>query len=310
MLLTRRFEEKSLELFRQGKIFDFCHTCIGQEAIAVGACFSLGKDDLVMPSLRGRGVYITKGISVKRILAGMYGKQTRPTMAKESIHHAGFPEFGVIAGTGVIGSDIARATGAALAAKLKEADQVVLDFFGDGASNRGDFHESINMAAIWKLPIVYICENNRYAMSTPISKSLAIDDISIRAKGYGIPGMSINGNDVLEVWETTQKAIGRARESKGPTLVECKTYRWLTHCAISAEDRSSREIQKQKQKLGCPIERLKAYLQEKGATNSIFEEIQEKVQAEIHQAIEYAEGLSFPTPDEALRNVYCDGESK
>ncbi|RLI35907.1 pyruvate dehydrogenase (acetyl-transferring) E1 component subunit alpha [Candidatus Bathyarchaeota archaeon] len=307
MLLTRRFEDKTEELLPTGKLFDFLHTCVGQEHITVGAVYGLKKEDLVMPSLRGRGAFVAKGVPVKTILAVMFGKQVGSTFPKECIHHLGVPERGILVGTGLIGSDIAKATGAALAAKIKGTKQVVLDFFGDGASNRGDFHESLNLAAIWKLPIVYICENNQTAMSTPVSVSTSVEDIADRAAGYGIPSVVIRRNDVIAVHEAVQKAVKRAREGGGPTLIECKTYRWYPHAGpLSREKRSVEEIEEWKRKLGYPIEDLKKQLMEKTIlTEHMVEEIEARVEEEIKEAVEFAEKTPFPSPEEALKHVYA-----
>lgn len=306
MVLTRKFEEASAELYRKGKLFDLCHTCIGQEAITVGACYKLRKDDIVVPSLRGRGAYITKGASIKKILAAMYGKKTGLFFPKESPHHMGIPELGILAGTGIVGSDIARAVGAALAAKLRKTGQVVLCFFGDGASNRGDFHESLNLAAIWKLPIIFICENNMIALSTPTSKTTSVENISQRAGGYNIPGVTIDGNDVLAVIRTVREAIRRAREGMGPTLIECKTYRWRAHCEAAPDDRPEEEIELWKKKLGCPIKRFENKLIKAGIlTEKKIKEIEAEVERELLEAIDFAERCPFPTSDDAFKNVYC-----
>jgi TPP-dependent pyruvate/acetoin dehydrogenase alpha subunit len=307
MLLTRRFEEKTQELLPSGKLQDFCHTCIGQEHITVGACYKLKKTDLIMPSLRGRGAYIAKGVPIKTLLAVMYGKQLGSTMPKESPHHLGLPENGILVGTGIIGSDIAKATGAALAAKLRGTTQVVVDFFGDGASNRGDFHESLNLATIWKLPVVYICENNQTAMSTSIKESTAVEDIADRAGGYGIPGVVIRKNDVIEVHNAVQDAICRARDGEGPTLIECKTYRWSVHAGLpSLESRSKEEIEFWKRKLGYPIMDLKKQLMLKGIlTKQNVLEIEARIRHDLEEAIEFAEKSPFPDVEEALKHVYA-----
>ena len=306
MLLTRRFEEKTQEILPSGKLQDFCHTCIGQEHIAVGSCYKLKETDLFMPSLRGRGVYITRGVPVHTLLAVMYGKQLGSTMPKESPHHLGLPEYGILVGTGIIGSDIAKATGAALAAKLKKTNQVVLDFFGDGASNRGDFHESVNLAAIWKLPIVYICENNHTAMSTRVTESMAVEDIADRARGYGIPGVVIRKNDVLAVHHAVQKAVNRARTGKGPTLIECKTYRWSVHAGLPKfESRSKEEIELWKKKLGYPIRDLKEKLiMQGGLSKQTLLEIEAKIKHDLKEAVEFAEQSPFPAIEEAFKHVY------
>ena len=307
MLLTRRFEEKTQELLPSGKLQDFCHTCIGQEHITVGACYNLRETDLVMPSLRGRGAYIAKGVPIKTLLAVMYGKQLGSTMPKESSHHLGLPEYGILVGTGIIGSDIAKATGAALAAKLRGTTQVILDFFGDGAANRGDFHESLNLAAIWNLPIVYICENNHTAMSTSVTESTSVEDIADRAGGYGIPGVVIRRNDVIAVHNAVQDAIYRARDGKGPTLIECKTYRWSVHAGLpSLESRSKEEIDFWKRKLGYPIRDLKKMLMQRGIlTKPVVTEIEEKIKVDLEEAVEFAEKSPFPIVEEALKHVYA-----
>ena len=306
MLLTRHFENKTVELLPSGKLFDFLHTCVGQEHITIGAVYGLRCDDLVMPSLRGRGAFIAKGVSVKTLLAIMFGKQIDSTFPKECVHHLGVPERGILVGTGIIGSDIAKATGAALAAKIRKTNQVVLDFFGDGASNRGDFHESLNMASIWKLPIVYICENNQLAMSTPVSKSIGVDDISKRAIGYGMPSITIRENDVVAVHQAVQAAVNKARKGGGATLIECKTYRWYPHAGpLSRETRSIDLINEWKRKLGCPIENLKQQLLERQVlTQHMIDEIEKHVQQEIEDAIQFAETSAFPSPDEAYKHVY------
>jgi pyruvate dehydrogenase E1 component alpha subunit len=306
MLLTRRFEDKTVELLPSGKLFDFLHTCVGQEHITIGAVYGLKQDDLVMPSLRGRGAFIAKGVSVKTLLAIMFGKQIDSVFPKECVHHLGVPERGILVGTGIIGSDIAKATGAALAAKIRKTNQVVLDFFGDGASNRGDFHESLNLASIWKLPIVYICENNQLAMSTPVSQSIGVDDISKRAIGYGIPSVTIRENDVVAVHQAVQSAVKKARQGGGATLIECKTYRWYPHAGpLSREKRSADLINEWKRKLGCPIENLKQQLLDsKVLTPNIIDEIEQRVQQEIDDAIQFAETSSFPSLDEAYKHVY------
>jgi TPP-dependent pyruvate/acetoin dehydrogenase alpha subunit len=307
MVLTRRFEEKTEALLPTGRLFDFLHTCVGQEHVTVGAVYGLRTDDLVMPSLRGRGAFIARGVPVKTLLAVMFGKQVGATFPKECVHHLGIPERGILVGTGVIGSDIAKATGAALAAKIKGTTQVVLDFFGDGASNRGDFHESLNLAAIWQLPIVYVCENNHTAMATPVSASTSIADIADRAAGYGIPAAVIPRNDVLAVHEAVQTAVQRAREGGGPTLIECKTYRWYPHAGPrSRETRSVEEIEGWKKKLGCPIEGLKKQLLERGLlTAQQVDAMDAHVAEELDEAVAFADQSVFPSPEEALKHVYA-----
>ena len=206
----------------------------------------------------------------------------------------------------MIGSGIPISTGAALAMKLQKKDTVALHFFGDGASNRGDFHEALNMAGVMKLPIVYVCDNNCYAMTVPTACAMAIEDISIRAQGYGFPGVTVDGNDVLAVYEVTQEAIARARKGEGPTLIECKTYRWMGHSINDpALYRSAEEVESWKQK--CPIKRFDGYLRKKGLLDdSKVKEVYRGVNDEIEEAIRYGEASPLPLPEDTLLGVYAD----
>jgi len=306
MVLDRKFEERTFELLKLGKLVGFHHPNVGQEAVDVGTCYNLRKDDTIMPTHRGKGKYLLKGVDMKIMMAGMFGRRNGSGKGRGPASHSGDNSIGLLAGTGLIGSGIPISTGAALAMKLQKKDSVALHFFGDGASNRGDFHEALNMAGVMKLPIVYVCDNNCYAMTVPAACAMAIEDISIRAQGYGFPGVTIDGNDVLAVYEVTQEAIARARQGEGPTLIECKTYRWMGHSINDpAVYRSPEEVESWKQK--CPIKRFEGYLRKKGLLDdSKVKEIYRGVNDEIEEAIRFGEASPLPLPEDTLLGVYAD----
>jgi TPP-dependent pyruvate/acetoin dehydrogenase alpha subunit len=245
-------------------------------------------------------------VDMKTLMAGMFGRRNGSGKGRGPASHSGDNSIGLLAGTGLIGSGIPISTGAALAMKLKKLDSVALHFFGDGASNRGDFHESLNMAGVMKLPIVYVCDNNCYAMTVPAACAMAIQDISIRAAGYGFPGITVDGNDVLAVYEATQTAISRARKGEGPTLIECKTYRWLGHSINDpALYRSAEEVESWKQK--CPIKRFEGTLRGKGLLDDPkIKEVYRTVNEEIEESIRFAEASPQPVPEDALLGVYAE----
>ena len=229
MVLTRAFEERVEQLWLDGRLLESPHGSQGQEAIGVGACYGLRPTDLVMPSLRSRAAFFVRGVPVRTLLAGMYGKATGPARGKAVPHHMGDPDHGVLLGSGVVGASIPVAVGAALGLQMQGRDDVVLDFFGDGAAQRGDFHEGLNFAGVFRLPVVFVLENNGYAEMTPVRKHFAGPNFACRAEGYGFSGTSIDGNDVLTVYKAVQAAITVARSGKGPTLIECMTYRQRGH---------------------------------------------------------------------------------
>ena len=305
MVLDRVFEERTVELLKQGKLVGFHHPNIGQEAVDVGTCYGLRKDDTIMPTHRGKGKYLMKGVDMKIMMAGMFGRRNGSGKGRGPASHSGDNSIGLLAGTGLIGSGIPISTGAALAMKLQKKDSVALHFFGDGASNRGDFHEALNFAGVHKLPIVYVVDNNCYAMTVPATCAMAIQDIAIRAKGYGFPGGVVDGNDVLAVYEAAQKAIARARKGEGPTLIECKTYRWMGH---SLNDpgiyRLGEEVEAWKQK--CPIKRFEGYLQGKGLLDEgKIGAVYQSVKEEIEESVRFAEASPLPLPEDTLLDVYA-----
>jgi len=239
-------------------------------------------------------------------MAAVYGKATGPSKGKYTSHHMGDLDMGILAGSLIIGSQYPIAVGAGLAFQIKKTDQVCLCFFGDGASNRGDFHEGLNLAAILKLPVIFICNNNLYAIEMPVSRSMAIKDIAERARAYGMPGETIDGNDVVKVHQTVQEAIERARSGGGPSLIECKTYRLRAHCERFQEGRPKEEIDYWWER--CPIKRFRGYLLDQRIIDEHQgQKMEEDVREEIDQAVRFAEESPFPKPEEIFEDVYAHG---
>ncbi len=308
VVLTRLFEENVCLWKRQGHILEIPHSSIGQEAIGIGACYGLRSDDWVMPSLRTRGAFFVRGAELKDVLATMCARKNGYSGGRETSHHAGIPQLGILVGSGVVGASIAVAVGAALGLQYRGSDAVVVDFFGDGASNRGDFHEGLNLAGVQQLPIVFVCENNLYAMSVPHHIEMAIDDIAVRAQGYGFPGVVVDGNDVLTVHQAVQEAVARARSGEGPTLIECKTYRWRAHCEVPALEeepwRAPAEMNAWRKK--DPLTRLEMLLLERQHLNEEkIAELKEQIQASLDEALEYARSSPEPQPEEGLEGIYA-----
>ena len=304
MYKIRLFEERAKKLYKEGIMVGALHCCIGEEAIAVGACISLGKEDYVLSTHRGHGHCIAKGGDLKRILAELLGKETGYSGGKGGSMHLFDSNIGFLGGNGIVGGGIPIAIGTSYSASYRETSQVTVCFFGDGAASQGTFHESLNIASLWKLPVIFICENNLYAVTTPASETISIPDVGDRACAYGMPGHVIDGNDVLEVYETVLEAVDRARAKEGPTLIECKTYRWDPHCFVIAETREKDEIEDWKSK--DPIARFeRTLLDENTITSEEVEEMKLKILREIDEAEEFA--MSSPYPDiEKFKREICE----
>jgi TPP-dependent pyruvate/acetoin dehydrogenase alpha subunit len=305
LYLIRRTEETMVEYHQHTPIIELPHVSIGQEAISVGCCYNLRREDLVAPSLRTRGAFLVKGISSRDMMAGAFARDIHQTRGKNTSHHMGDMQAGVLCGTGIVAGHLAVANGAALAFKMKKQDRVVVSFFGDGATNRADFHEALNLAAIWDLPHVYVIENNLYAISTPAAQHVRIQDLAARASSYGIPGVVVDGNDLLAVYETCQKACDRARAGEGPTLIECKTYRWRGHSERDPrDDRPKDEIEAWKEK--CPVRRFKDLLiSKKIATAAELKSLEDSAEAEVADAVRFAENCPNPPLDILEAHVYA-----
>ncbi len=303
MLLDRRFTEHVLGWYKEGRISQGMHPNIGQEAVGVGACYGLRPKDWVIPSLRTSNAYWVRGVTLLQQINAMFGNAESISHGKETAHHATYTEYGILPGTGIVGGSIPVAVGAALALRMQGTDSVILDFFGDGASNRGDFHEALNMAALYKAPVVFVCENNLYGQTVGAKSAMAITDIADRAIGYGMPGEIVDGQDILAVFQATQAAVARAREGEGPTLLECKTYRFLAHYPIFEEDRPPNEIAAWLER--DPLTIHGDHLKEGGLLDdAAIEEMDQAILQELDEAILQAERTPPPDPDGVFQSVY------
>ncbi len=305
MELIRHFEYTVNELYGKGKIFGALHLYAGEEAVAVGVCSNLRKDDYVLSTHRGHGHCIAKGADVKRMMAELFGRSTGVCKGKGGSMHVADVSVGMLGASGIVGGGIPLATGAALSAKYRGTDQVAVAFFGDGASNQGTFHEAINLGSIWDLPVIYVCENNQYAESTPITYSARVKDIADRAVSYGIPGVVVDGMDVIAVYEVAQAAIQRAREGKGPTLIECKTYRYEGHEMGDPHNlyRPKEEVDEWKKK-DAILRLRKMLVSKKILTEKEVDKFEEDVKKQIEEAIKFADESPYPNPEEAVQGVF------
>jgi pyruvate dehydrogenase E1 component alpha subunit len=297
MYTIRAFEEMAEQLYAMGKIHGTMHLSIGMEASAVGAIAALRPDDLILSTHRGHGHCIAKGANLNRMMAEFMGKESGYCRGRGGSMHIADAQGGNLGANGVVGGGLATAMGVGLGLKMQKRDQVCLCFFGDGAANLGPFHESLNMAAIWKLPVVFVCENNQYAMSFSVKRAFAIEHISDRAAAYGMPGVTVDGNDLPAVSRAVGEAERRAREGGGPSLVENVTYRWRGHSKSDANRyRTQQEIEAWKEK--CPIVRFRALLIEEGTlTEADADQVERDAYAAIEAAVAFAE--SSPEPDVA-----------
>ncbi len=304
MLRIRRVEEKIRDLYALGRMPGFIHLSIGQEAVAAGACAPLRPDDSVTSTHRGHGHYLAKGGSLKGLLAELYGKKTGCCKGKGGSMHIADVSAGYLGANGVLTAGLSQACGVGLAARMKKSDRVCLAFFGDGAANRGPFHESMNLAAVWRLPVVFLCENNQWASTTAFNDSTAGGSIAARAAGYGIPGVAVDGNDVLAVHETVERAVGRARGGEGPTLIEARTIRWQGHYEGDSQAyRDRKEVTAGKE--NDPIDHLAVTLRKHGEWDDRWaKEVEEEILAEIEEAVAFAESSPFPDPADALDDLF------
>jgi pyruvate dehydrogenase E1 component alpha subunit len=304
MLEIRFFEEKVFDLYGQNLVPGTIHLYAGEEAVAVGVCSALRKDDFITSTHRGHGHCLAKGADPKRTMAEILGKKTGYCKGKGGSMHIADFKVGMLGATAVVGAGLPIAVGAGLSAKLRKTDQVTACFFGEGASNQGTFHESLNLASAWSLPVVFVCENNLYAMGTRQSRIMKIENIADRASGYGIPGVIVDGNDVLEVYSAAHTAVERARKGDGPTLLECKTYRRRGHSRVDpAKYREKKEVEEWLAK--DPINRLKEKaLKEQTLTREEIENIEKEACASVEEAVKFAVESPYPTPEEALEDVY------
>jgi pyruvate dehydrogenase E1 component alpha subunit len=305
MWRIRYFEDRVRELFAAGELPGFVHLYLGQEAVAVGACAALNDNDYITSTHRGHGHIIAKGGEMRKMMAELYGKATGYNKGKGGSMHIAWPKLGILGANGIVSCGIPLATGAAISSRLRKSGQVVVSFFGDGASNEGAFHESLNIAGAMRLPVIYVCENNLYAVGTRQSAVRNLEDIAERAASYGMPGIVIDGNNVLAVYEAVHAAVARARAGEGATLVECKTYRWRTHFEGEPDTyRPPEEVSSWMKRE--PIAPYRKLLIENG---TISEEeatrLEESARAEVQEAVEFARSSPLPEPESALEDVWA-----
>ncbi|MBI3921835.1 MAG: thiamine pyrophosphate-dependent dehydrogenase E1 component subunit alpha [Armatimonadetes bacterium] len=311
MLLIRLFEEKLDELFSTGVIKGTSHLYAGQEAVAVGVCAALRSSDYMTSTHRGHGHFLAKGGDPKRIMAELFGKATGYSKGRGGSQHMACIDIGFLGSNGITGGGIPIATGAALAVQMKQSvlkqqaeDSVVVCFFGEGGAHIGMFHESLNMAGIWKLPVIYLCENNLYAMSVPLSEASSVQDIAVRGASYNMPGVIVDGCDYFKVREVVGEAARRARAGEGPTLIEAKTYRYYGHSKSDKREYRTREEEaewRQRDPLLLLRDRLR---NTEGVEDSLLESIRMQVEAEVEEAVQFATEIPEPDPMSVMDEVF------
>lgn len=308
MLLIRRFEEKAAEMYSHGKIGGFCHLYIGQEAVAVGALSALGPEDYVLASYREHGHALVRGVDPGEVMAELYGKQCGCSRGKGGSMHLFDKRRGFLGGHAIVGGQIPLAIGTAFATKHLKQNRVTLCSFGEAAVNIGSFHESLNLAALWNLPVVFLCENNRFGMGTPVERASALYDLAQKACAYNMARACVDGMDVLAVREVVMEAVTRAREEHAPTLIEARTYRFMGHSMsdpVHGHYRTKAEVEEQRRQ--DPINRLTKALEPLGLLQSgELEEMDTRVREIVEDAVAFAERSAFPDPRELWTDVYLD----
>jgi pyruvate dehydrogenase E1 component alpha subunit len=305
MTRIRAFEERVRDLFAAGRLPGFVHLSIGQEGVAAGACGSLRADDYVLSTHRGHGHMVAKGADTARMMAELYAKRTGSCRGKGGSMHIADASVGVLGANGVVAGGLTIAAGVGLSITQRRTGQVCLCFFGDGAANRGPFHEALNLAVIWKLPVIFLCENNGWASSTPHRYACAVSDVAERAAAYGMQGRIVDGMDVLRIHEAVLDAVVRARAGGGPAFIEAKVVRWQGHYEGDPQGYRDR-VEIIDGKARDPIERLRAKLSaEGGLTTEQFADMQRAAQEEMDRAVAFAETSPLPAPEEALEDLYA-----
>ncbi|MGA3165286.1 MAG: pyruvate dehydrogenase (acetyl-transferring) E1 component subunit alpha [Terriglobia bacterium] len=308
MLLVRRFEEKSAELYTLGKIGGFCHLYIGQEAVAVGALSTIQADDYIFTSYREHGHALVRGLDPGEVMAELCGKQSGVSKGKGGSMHLFDKRHGFLGGHAIVGGQIPLAAGTAFASKYLQQPRVTLCFFGEAAVNIGSFHESLNLAALWKLPVVFICENNRFGMGTPVERASSLYDLSQKACAYNMARTWVDGMDVLAVRETLKEAVARARQNNAPTLIEARTYRFMGHSMSDPAHghyRTKSEVEEQRRH--DPIKQYTAALEAIGLVNQEYlDELEQKVRDTIEEAVAFAERSPEPDLKELSTDVYAE----
>ena len=305
MLRVRLFEERARELYAGGRIPGFIHLSVGQEAVAVGVCAALRRDDYLLSTHRGHGHLIAKGGSLRALMAELYGKATGCCKGKGGSMHIADASVGYLGANGVLAAGCVLAPGVGLSIQMRKTDQVVVAIFGDGAANRGPFHEGVNLAALWRAPAVFVCENNRWASTTAQAVSTAGGSIAQRAAGYGIPGVTVDGNEVLAVFEAVGEAVARARRGEGPSLVEAQTIRWLGHYEGDPQlYRGKDEVAEGRGR--DPVGRLRQVLEERNLLDAAHAaRIEAAVKGEIDDAVAFAEASPLPDARAAFEDLFA-----
>lgn len=308
MQTIRIFEERIADLYARGEVPGLAHLYIGEEAVATGVSASLTDDDYITSTHRGHGHVIAKGAKLPQMMAELFGKKTGYCKGKGGSMHIADMDLGILGANGIAGGGLPIAIGAAWSAKWRKTDQATVCFFGDDSSNSGTFHESLNLASLHKLPVVFVCENNGYGISVSQAKCTPLKDIATRAPAYDMPGVIVDGNDVVAVYKAAAKAIKRARDGKGPTLLECKTYRWRGHHEGDPNQgtryRTKEEMKSWKEK--CPIKQFrKKLLEEKISTKQQIEAIDNTINLAIDAAVKFAQESDFPAVEEMYEDIYA-----
>jgi pyruvate dehydrogenase E1 component alpha subunit len=305
MVKIRNFELTVEKFFFDGEIPGFVHLYVGEEATATGMMANLRKTDYIQSTHRGHGHTIAKGADLKKMMAELFGKSTGSCKGKGGSMHIADFSVGMLGANGIVGGGFTMATGAALAQKMQETDGVSVAFFGDGASNRGTFHEAANMAAAWKLPVIFLCENNQWASTTPYRTTTSVDDIADRAAGYGMPGVIVDGNDVFAVYEAAKELVERARGGEGPSLLECKTYRIKGHFVGDPEMYRTKDEVRRKLDETDPIPRFEnKVIKARAMTKKELEAIRKKVDEELKEALEFARTSPVPAESALFEDLY------
>jgi pyruvate dehydrogenase E1 component alpha subunit len=309
MLVIRRVEEAAAKAYAQGKIGGFLHLGIGQEAVCTGAISALKPSDYIVCTYRSHGHYMAKGGTAKEVLAELFGKQTGASKGFGGSMHLFSEKLRMLGGHGIVGGHVPLAAGVAFASKYKKTDEVTLCFFGDGSVPQGAFHEGISLAGLWKLPIVFICENNQYSMGTPLYRTIAVADVTERAAGYGVARQRFDGHDVLTVREALTEAIERARRDSMPTLVEVITYRFRGHSMSDPGNyRTKDEIEEWKKRDPITVARTRL-TGELGVAEDKLTTLEASVRAEVNEAVRFADESPPPTPEEMWKYIYADRDT-
>jgi len=308
MYRMRRFEEEIFEFYKKGMMAGLAHLYMGEEAVATGVCAALKEDDYLGSTHRGHGHLVARGADIKKMMAEILGKETGYSKGKGGSMHIMALDKGILGANGIVGAGIPIATGAAYSAKYRGTNQVAISFFGDGASNEGTFHESLNMASAWKLPVIYVIENNLYGISVDTRDVTNVTDLADRAHGYGIPGVVVDGMDVVAVYEVAKEAVARARRGEGPTLLECKTYRWQGHHVGDPANYRSRKNPNEKAEWmkRDPVVILKEkIIKDEIASEAEIIKIENEIEKEIQEAVKFAAESPYPDVSEAFIDIFA-----